>query len=256
MFLRSFIYRITIYPWDVISDSFSDLGSQRTISGKGARFLSLQNSSNCHFCFRGLRRVALSGEGRCKQMRLTAYVNWWGLALLALGLVGLIFLTCGISANQLAVPIYDSATVVTITGTVQAVEQHQCSLGWRGQGSKVIHSGTWVGTHAILRTEYGILDVHLGPAAFLNRHHFSLAKDDQIEVTGSKFAGHLPVLIIAKELKRGQSFLELRDNTGKPLWIDDRSPVSRSGPALTSFSAALTESNFHPIPACICAVSR
>lgn len=189
-------------------------------------------------------------------MRLTAHLRQWGVALLALGFVGLIFLTCGISAQQLLGPIYDSATVVTVTGTVQAVEQHQCSLGWRGQGSKVIRPATWVGTHAILNTEYGIVDVHLGPPKFLEQHHFILAKDDQIEVTGSKFAEHLPVLIIAKELKRGRSFLELRDNTGKPLWIDDRSPVSRSGPALTSFFAALTESNFHPIPACISAVSR
>ncbi len=204
----------------------------------------------------GLQRVALSLEGRYKQTRLTAFLRSWGLAILALSFVGLIFLACGISANQLTVPIYDSARVVTVSGTVQAVEQHQCSLGWRGQGSKVIHSGTWVGTHAILRTEYGIMDVHLGPPVFLNQHHFSLAKDDQIEVTGSKFAEHLPVLIIAKELKKGESFLELRDNTGKPLWMVDRLPVSRSGVALTSFFAAITESNFHPIPACKCAVSR
>lgn len=189
-------------------------------------------------------------------MRLTAYLGWWGLTVLALVFVGLIFLARGISAQQLVRPIYDSATVVTITGTVQAVEQHQCSLGWKGQGSKVIHPGTWVGTHAILSTEYGILDVHLGPPTFLNQHHFALAKNDQIEVTGSKFAEHMQVLIIARELKKGQSFLELRDITGKPLWLDDRSPVSSSRLALTSFFAALTESNFHPIPACLCAVSR
>jgi hypothetical protein len=189
-------------------------------------------------------------------MRLTASLGWCGLALLALGFVELIFSTCGISANQLAMPIYDSARVVTVSGTVQAVEQHQCSLGWKGQGSKVIHPGTWVGTHAILSSEYGILDVHLGPTTFLNQHHFALAKDDQIEVTGSKFAEHLPVLIIAKELKKGQSFLELRDITGKPLWMDDRSPVSRSRLALTSFFAAVTELSFYAIPACVCAVPR
>ena len=183
-------------------------------------------------------------------MRLAAYVGWWGLAL---GFVGLIFLTCRSSANQLAMPVYDSGTVVTVSGTVQAVEQRQCSLGWTGQGSKVIHPGTWIGTHAVLSTEYGILDVHLGPPTFLNQHHFVLAKDDQIEVTGSKFADHLPVLIIAKELKKGQSFLELRDTNGKPLWTGERSTVSRSRLALTSFFGALTEPSFHPISVCVCA---
>jgi hypothetical protein len=168
-------------------------------------------------------------------MRLTAHLRWWGAALYS---VGLIFLACNISAQQLASPIYDSATVVTISGTVLAVEQHQCSLGWRGQGSRVIHPGAWVGTHAILSTEYGILDVHLGPPAFLQQHHFMLAKDEKIEVTGSKVAEDLPVLLIAKELKKGQSFLELRDSNGKPLWINDGSPVRGSRFAFSSIFAA------------------
>jgi hypothetical protein len=110
----------------------------------------------------------------------------------------------------------------------------------------VIHPATWVGTHAILGTEYGIVDVRLGPPRFLEQHHFTLAKDDQVEVTGSKFAEHLPVLIIAKELKKGQSFLELRDSTDKPLWMTDGSRVESSRFALTSFFPALTESSFSP----------
>jgi hypothetical protein len=198
-------------------------------------------------------RASLSLDGRRKRMRLTAHLRRWGLAL---EFAGLIFLTCGVSAQQLVTPIYDSATVVTVTGTVQSVEQHQCSLGWRGQDSRVIHPATWVGTHAILSTEYGIVDVHFGPPTFLEQHHFTLAKDDQIEVTGSKFAEHLQVLIIAKELRKGQSFLELRDSTGKPLWIDDRSPVQSSRFALSSFFTALTKSRFPPIPVCRYATSR
>lgn len=62
-------------------------------------------------------------------MRFTASPGWRGLALLALGFVEFIFSTCGVSANQIAMPIYDSARVVTVSGTVQAVEQHPCSLG-------------------------------------------------------------------------------------------------------------------------------
>ena len=154
-------------------------------------------------------------------MHLTAHLRWWGAALCSFGLT---FLACDISAQHLARPIYDSATVVTVSGTVLTVEQHQCSLGWRGQGSREIHPSAWVGTHAIISTEYGILDVHLGPPAFLQQHHFMLAKDEEIEVTGSKFAKNSPVLLIAKELKKGQSFLELRDSNGKPLWINDGAP--------------------------------
>jgi len=65
-----------------------------------------------------------------------------------------------------------------------------------------------------------------------------LAKGEEIEVTGSKFAEDLPVLLIAKELKKGKSFLELRDSNGKPLWINDGSPVSSSRFAFSSIFAA------------------
>ncbi|MGB7848934.1 MAG: hypothetical protein WBL63_25195 [Candidatus Acidiferrum sp.] len=121
-------------------------------------------------------------------------------------------------APQHAPPVYDPATVVTVSGTIQDIEQHQCSLGWNSSSGHLVRPATWLGIHVILQTDYGILDAHLGPSSFLKEHHLTLAKDDQIEVTGSKFAGDLPVIIIVKEIKKGKRLLELRDGTGQPLW--------------------------------------
>ena len=72
----------------------------------------------------------------------------------------------------------------------------------------------------MLRTDYGVLDAHLGPSLFLKQHDFIPLKGDELEVTGSKFAGDLPVILIVKELKKGRRLLELRDRSGQPLWQD------------------------------------
>ncbi|HYY73079.1 MAG TPA: hypothetical protein VE778_05750 [Candidatus Bathyarchaeia archaeon] len=122
------------------------------------------------------------------------------------------------AARDQAMPIYDPATVVTVSGSVQSVEQHQCSLGWIENGVLKAPPTKWLGTHVILRTDYGILDAHIGPSSFLKEKHFVLRRDDVVEVTGSKLARNLPVVIIVKEIEKGGRFLELRDRAGVPLW--------------------------------------
>jgi hypothetical protein len=53
----------------------------------------------------------------------------------------------------------------------------------------------------MLRTDYGVLDAHLGPSWSLKQDDFIPSKDDELEVTGSKSSRDLPVIIIAKEVR-------------------------------------------------------
>ena len=101
--------------------------------------------------------------------------------------------------------IYNPATETTVKGTVEEVK----TVAGRGAGT---------GLHLALKTESGILDIHLGPAAYLQKQNFQLAKGDQVEVTGSKvqFQGH--DAIIAREVKKGDKVLTLRDANGFPAW--------------------------------------
>lgn len=115
-------------------------------------------------------------------------------------------------AQQNNTPSFNPGTVVTVKGDVQSVQQHKCSLGTSGDPAG------WVGTRALLGTEYGTLDVHFGPSVFLKAHHITIAPGDDLEVTGSKFAGTLPVTLIVTEVRKGNMFLELRDREGRPLW--------------------------------------
>ena len=131
-------------------------------------------------------------------------------------LFGAVLLALAGTTKQRATPVYDPATVVTVSGTVEEIQQHQCALGWSNSPAR----SSWLGTHVMLRTDYGVLDAHLGPSLFLKQHDFIPSKDDELEVTGSKFSRDLPVIIVAKEVRKGRRILELRDRNGQPLWQD------------------------------------
>jgi hypothetical protein len=101
--------------------------------------------------------------------------------------------------------IYNPATVITVTGTVEEVQQYTRGHGWRG-------------THLTLNTGKETLDVHLGPASFLEDKHFTFAKGDRVEVTGSKVKFGDADALIAREVKKGDKTLVLRDADGVPQW--------------------------------------
>jgi len=100
---------------------------------------------------------------------------------------------------------YNPATEVTLQGTVQELKQF---TGPRGM----------VGTDVVLKTDTENLDVRLGPAAFLTQNKFELAKGDQIQVTASKVQLNGADILLAREVKKGEQTLTLRDAQGFPVW--------------------------------------
>ncbi|MCL5005113.1 MAG: hypothetical protein M1404_01155 [Acidobacteria bacterium] len=105
--------------------------------------------------------------------------------------------------------IYNPATETTVKGTVEEVKTISGRHGWNG-------------THLTLKTADKTFDVHLGPAAFLKEKGFSFAKGDQIEVTGSKTEYGGSEAIIAREVKKGDKKLVLRNEQGIPQWSGGR----------------------------------
>jgi hypothetical protein len=101
---------------------------------------------------------------------------------------------------------YNTATEITFSGTVEEV-QHMPAPG-RGPG----------GLHLIVRSDAGAYDVHLGPMAYITSKNFAFAKDDAITVTGSRVTMDGKDVVIAREVKKGDRVLTLRDANGFPLW--------------------------------------
>jgi hypothetical protein len=106
-------------------------------------------------------------------------------------------------------PRYDPATETTVTGTVEAVEQiTPPGRGRRGMG----------GTHLVLTTGAGPLEVHLGPTAFLQEKKVVITKGDTLEILGSRVTVEGEPVFLAREVKKGSSAWTLRDGAGLPLW--------------------------------------
>ncbi len=107
-------------------------------------------------------------------------------------------------------PMYDPDTVTTLTGKVTAVEIVPAGPGRRG------------GTHVTLQSGEKHTVVHLGPTWFLEQQAFAPAQDDTLTVTGSLVASGDDTYLIAREAKKGEKVLTLRNEDGIPAWSRGR----------------------------------
>jgi hypothetical protein len=63
-------------------------------------------------------------------------------------------------------------------------------------------------------------EVMLGPSTFITGKGFSFAKNDSLEVTGSKITMNGINYIIARAVVKDGKPLTLRDRTGRPQWSE------------------------------------
>jgi hypothetical protein len=102
-------------------------------------------------------------------------------------------------------PVYDTATVVTIAGTVTEIREVPTDQPMRG-------------LHLILRADSETLDVYVGPAEFVKIFDVIFKKGDNLKVIGSKVATANGAVVLAREVTLGTITLLCRDNNGAPLW--------------------------------------
>jgi hypothetical protein len=105
-------------------------------------------------------------------------------------------------------PKYNAATELKVEGVVQEVRQFWCPVN----GDE--------GTHLILKTDTGILEIHVAPRRFLQGNGVSFNKGDQIAVVGSMvmYEGH--DAMIARKITRGDQTFAFRQPDGRPLWVE------------------------------------
>ena len=134
------------------------------------------------------------------------------LAVVAFVLV--VILILGNGPKQRA-PKYDVATEVKIEGVVQEVRQFWCPVN----GDE--------GTHLMLKSDSGVLEVHVAPLRFLQGNSLSFGNGDHIEVVGSMviYEGHKAM--IARKITRGNETFAFRQPDGRPLWVEPELPFRR-----------------------------
>jgi len=86
---------------------------------------------------------------------------------------------------------YNPATEVEVQGVVQEVRQFWCPIN----GDE--------GTHLMLKTDHGVLEVHVAPVRFLQSNGMSFHQGDQIDVVGSMVIYQEHGAMIARKITRG-----------------------------------------------------
>jgi hypothetical protein len=74
------------------------------------------------------------------------------------------------------------------------------------------------GLHLAVKIESDTVDVFLGPVDFLRDFAITFAKGDKLEIIGSKVKFGGAHLVLARQVRRDETTLYLRDAKGKPHW--------------------------------------
>jgi len=102
-------------------------------------------------------------------------------------------------------PRYDKATEATLKGPIQEVKVVDTPSGIRG-------------THLMLKDGKQMIEVFTGPTVFLEHQNFPLAKGDAVEVIGSRVTVNGTSALLARQIRKGDTILLLRDENGRPVW--------------------------------------
>jgi hypothetical protein len=101
--------------------------------------------------------------------------------------------------------------LTTVKGVVEAGEAPQ-PLSRRSRRQMAMHYSV------SLKTDTGVITVHLGPSWYLNQKNFVPQPGERLEVKGWKITRNNQPMIVAKEIKSGGKALTLRDDQGIPAW--------------------------------------
>jgi len=103
--------------------------------------------------------------------------------------------------------LFDPKTIQTLRGTVMSVD------------SVTPLPGMSPGIELELKTDKGVLPIHLGPLWYVENQDIDIQSQDTVEVTGSRIFCEGQDVIAATEVRHGGKKLKLRDNQGRPLWV-------------------------------------
>ena len=105
---------------------------------------------------------------------------------------------------------FDPKTLETFSGEVTTVDQLAPGYGMSDRVSLA------------LKTDKHMILVILGPTWFYKVRNFKIEPKDRLEVKGSMITTMEEPLFIATEVKKGDQVLNLRDDSGYPVWSPPR----------------------------------
>lgn len=122
-----------------------------------------------------------------------------------LSAIALTISSVAVSPAQSTLPKYDLATETKMKGTVQELKLPD-------------KASPKDGAHLLIKSGTDTVDVYLCPKSYLDDMGSTLAKGDDVTLTGSKVKQDGTDLFLAREVVKGNDTLVLRDDKGKPVW--------------------------------------
>ena len=131
--------------------------------------------------------------------------------LFAVAVIAILLMVFGVSFHRplaQGAALYNATNEVAVKGVVQQIQEFACPVG---EGE--------MGTHLMLKTDNGVLQVHLAPARIMRSQNLTFAPGDQIEVVGAKIRLQGQDGLIAREIIRGNESFIFRDPQGRLLMM-------------------------------------
>lgn len=103
-------------------------------------------------------------------------------------------------------PQYDKATEIDTMATVS-------------ESKEVTRDSPLIGTYLVVRSDSGgVTEVYLGPTEFVKSFEITFHKGDQLHLIGSKVKVGTANVVLARDVRRNETTLYLRDAKGAPYW--------------------------------------
>jgi hypothetical protein len=115
---------------------------------------------------------------------------------------------------------YDTSSEAMLTGTVADIRgRGPGRLGWlmRVHTLGLMHKAADT-AELLLKTDTDTVRIQLGPAAFLNERKVDIRKGDRLIVTGPRVPAGDSQVMVAREIRKGDTVWALRTAAGQPLW--------------------------------------
>jgi hypothetical protein len=129
----------------------------------------------------------------------------------AIVLIAVLMLMLDVNVHRLpaqGAKLYDPATEVTVKGEIADVRDFACPVS---EGE--------IGSHLILKTAEGVVQVHLAPGRIIRSNRLSFNSGDQLTVIGSQVQLYGKKDIVAREIIRGNEDFVLRDHSGNIMLV-------------------------------------
>ncbi len=75
-----------------------------------------------------------------------------------------------------------------------------------------------LGTHVMVQTSSGLVDVHVGSAKYLEMNNVNLKSGDSVRILGENFAVGPDTVFYARIVQDGTAAIAVRSTKGMPLW--------------------------------------